>query len=176
MDYVEALLHELPAGGLGLRTLEVVTLPAPAAGADFTITVPGRELWHPISIRARLATDATVANRATRLEFDDGATVFATIRPGGTIAASSNARFGWFHGASQPTGADVGTAFNQAIPRLVMRPGWRILTITSGIGAGDQWSEIALLVEKAQLDPAALQARYAGHRAAGFEAQSTEEG
>src|SRR6516162_1693189 len=46
-----------------------VAITTPAAGANWTVTVPGGRMWRPIAINATLVTSAAVANRIPGIQF-----------------------------------------------------------------------------------------------------------
>lgn len=63
-------VQEAPTAGAGLS--RSVTQANPAAGADFTVTVPAGANWVLNSVSARLVTSATVATRLPALVISDG--------------------------------------------------------------------------------------------------------
>jgi hypothetical protein len=125
------------------RSRLVEVRPDPAAGADWTFTVPAGKVWEVISAFAVLVTDATVANRAARLVVGDGVATFLSIAPAGVQAASLTYRYAWV-----AVGVAYQTANGQvaALPRLVLEPGWTLGTSTEGLVAGDNWGVPSLLV------------------------------
>jgi hypothetical protein len=128
-------------------------VPAPAAGADFTITTPdtlAQGVWQIVSIRARLVTSATVANRFVALTVKDevanevcrvgfdtaitaGLTVFCTFTPAVStvVGGVTNVKALTFPLPAGPYPSR--TAFS---------------SVTTNVDTGDQWSQIAVIYQR----------------------------
>lgn len=131
-----------PEGG----TLKIVTGSDPGAGAESTVTVPAGKAWEVLSYKITLVTDATVANRRNRLILDDGATEFARffsllVQPASLTWTHTFAK----HGAMNGGAADALANINP-FPDVILGPGYRIITSTVAIQAGDNYGVPALLV------------------------------
>ncbi len=115
----------------------------PAAGADWTFTVPAGAVWEIVAAYAVLVTDATVVSRAARLVVNDGVADFLSIAPADVQTESLTYRYAWLG-----VGAAYRAANGQvvALPRLVLEPGWTFGTSTEGIVAGDNWGVPRLYV------------------------------
>jgi len=125
----------------------------PAAGVNWSITVPSGRVWEVLSAFAELVTDATVANRAARLIVGDGSTTFLSIPPAGLQTASLTYRYAWLAlGAAYQSGS--GQAM--ALPRLVLEPGWTIGVSTEGLVAGDNWGAPRLLLLETEVKGGAV--------------------
>lgn len=118
----------------------------PAAGADWTMTVPASRRRRVNSFSAIFAAAVAVANRNVQVIVDDGAnTVWeddlnASITSGQTVTVACT-------GTNVPTGV-VATILHAVIPPgLIMPAGWRLRTTTANINGADQWSAIWLNVE-----------------------------
>jgi hypothetical protein len=119
----------------------------PAAGAEISETVPTGARWRFISLRATLGTDATVANRAPVLTFDDGATAYAGAA--GNFNQAASLSFVYHFGAVGVNHVQTSVAAMVSTPgNLVLPAGHRIRTITGGIQVTDDWSAPQLLVEE----------------------------
>lgn len=119
----------------------------PAAGTDFTLTVPANTRWRIKSFDATLTTSAAVANRNVQIAIDDGANSVWAHDVAATIAAStSNTIVGT--GTNAPTG--VVTTIQSVVipPDLIIPAGFRIRSATINLQAADQWSSIFFLVEE----------------------------
>lgn len=125
-----------------------ISLANPAAGAEFTITGPGKGLWRVISVAFRLVTDATVAARVPILTGDDGTTVWLKTADNTSQAASLTVDYGAFAGAAAGSVAGVYTHFPLGDNGVILYPGWRLRSTTSALQAGDQYSNIGFLVEE----------------------------
>lgn len=121
--------------------LHTVNQPNPAAGADWTFTVPVSARMRVQSFAATFTASATVANRQVALFVDDGANVYWSHVLGSNITASQVATVTGT-GTNAPTGVVATTQSFVIPPGLILPPGHRIRTVTTGIQAGDQWSAI----------------------------------
>lgn len=131
-----------PSDGAG--QIISITTANPAAGADFTLTVPTSRRWNLLSLRAVLSTSAAVANRNATLLVDDGANTFFSSPSGANIVASTNERI-----VASPDLPFINDGFaTQTFPLAnptILRGGFRISSSTSGLQAADQWNSIQIL-------------------------------
>lgn len=125
------------------RVRRVVLGTAPAAAADWSITVPMGKLWHVTSIVASLTTSVTAATRSVGLLVSDGHDNFVSAGPAGTQIASLTDTYNWFEGAG---GFGFGNWITQPIPHLTIPAGYTISSSTTAIQAGDQWTKPVLWV------------------------------
>jgi hypothetical protein len=118
----------------------------PAAGVDWTVTVPAGVRWQLQSIFAVLTTSAAAANRLPRIQIDDGVNVIFAV----PAAVNETASLAWLNswGAGAGAGAFVDpNAIALALPNdLYLLAGWRVRVVTANIQAADQWSQINLAV------------------------------
>lgn len=112
---------------------------APAAGADFSVTVPVGQRWRVVSCTGLLTTAVAVANRDVTLVVDDGVNVVAQIPAGFALAASLTNQYTFADSCSQ-TAAFNGVSVGPLPSNLIVMAGWRIRTVTANIQAADQWS------------------------------------
>ncbi len=125
------------------RVRRVIAGPAPAAGVDWSITVPSGKVWRVLAILASLTTDATVAGRSVRLTASDGDTTFLSLPPVAVQAASLTGRYAWGeHVDSRTTSPDQVAA----LPPLTLQPGWVLRVTTTALQAADAWGAPAVLV------------------------------
>lgn len=131
----------------GRGTLRSIAVADPAAGAEWSETVPTNARWVLYSVRATLTTDATVANRVPTVVIDDGANELARVASTAVQAASlvRPYSFGAF-GVGIDQGAS-GVTVPAPFP-LPLQGGWRVRSLTGAIVAGDDWSVPRLLVEE----------------------------
>lgn len=128
----------------------VVPQTSPAAGSEFTVTVPGGFVWVLLTLYAILVTDATVANRRLRYEFSDGSNVFARIPARSSQPASTTERYTLFADGANET--EQGSTHVFGLPsRIVLLPGWTITSASASLQAADQYSGIVALVEERAL-------------------------
>jgi len=120
----------------------------PAAGAEWSFTTFNPARTHLLSVRGLLTTSAVAGNRSARIRFSDAlGNVIGDFGPARTQAAG---RAYTYNGAVNAQGADdTTTAFESyfAIPRLQLGGAYTVGSITAGIDAGDQWSNIRLTYE-----------------------------
>lgn len=131
----------------GRGTFRSVANAAPAAGADFTATVPTNARWSLQSVAFALTTSATVGNRTPLLTIDDGVNILWQAGNNAAVAASITATF--YAGAGVQIGTVQANVFQIALPEpMVLAAGFRVRSITGGIVAGDQYSQQFLNVEE----------------------------
>lgn len=126
------------------RTQIYYTNTAPPAGVEQAITVPSNANWELMSFSCTMVASAAAASRNPRLRFDDGsaANIIAQTQQAGSVTAGLTINFSWAQGL--PLAALVGLAGNEArvagLPMgLRLRGGHRVVTLTAGLQAGDQW-------------------------------------
>lgn len=136
----EIALYDL----LRARLSKTVLVSAPAAGADWSIAVPGAVVWQVEAVTAILTTSATVANRLPRLRLGDGSNTFCEIVPQSNQAASIAGRYSYARGLSAGPAVGAANGQNVALPKLAMLPAWTLTMSTLNIDATDQWSGIVL--------------------------------
>lgn len=152
------LAGEAPAGGtggdaftlVGAGRIRSVVIPNPAAGADYTITVPEGVAWEPITFLARFIAAAVAATRIPRLVLQDNLLAEVMRLPAVWSALSGQTIIStWGAGVNsrQSTGGllEFGTDWPN---RMIAGPGWRFVTTTAALQAGDQWSDGRLVVRE----------------------------
>ena len=119
----------------------------PAAGADWTITVPGSgEFWEIVAVRARFVTSSAVANRFLTFNVKDnvGNVVFNTAF--GTAQTASITESVCLSPQFNAVAGDVSSTkiTTLPLPEGPYLPGFTINSSTVAIDTGDQWSQIAV--------------------------------
>lgn len=137
--------HSLEGPGL-LRHIAVAD---PAAGAEFSETVPTNARWRLIAVGATLITDGTAATRDGRLSVDDGVNTVWFGPPGASQAASLTRIYHWASGMAP--GSVVGGngyiwSFLPAMPLLL--GGWRIRSSTVNLQLADNWNTPLIWAEE----------------------------
>ena len=128
---------------------------APAAGADWSLTVPGGFRWRLVSLVGRLVTSATVANRYPTLTLSDGTTVFARV-PAITAAVASGTSFYWWAiGGGSYVPSTLTTPQSLWLPDMWLESGYVVNANTSALDATDQWSQVAAYVVESRTGPPA---------------------
>lgn len=126
------------------RSRLVLRPAAPAAGADWSLTVPAGHQYRIRSVHWVLATSAAVANRVADLVIGDGHGTFAQPCAFAAQAASLTQHYTFF---PESGGDNSGNGQTAGMPTVTLEPGWTIGSSTQAIDAGDQFSGIAVYVE-----------------------------
>lgn len=119
----------------------------PGAGADWTFTAATGQRLRISSFSAVLTASAAAGNRQAELIVDDGANIVWRTTAQANVTAGQVVTFS-ATGTNVPQGIITTDQELVIPPTLVLAPGWRIRTATTGIQAGDQWSAIWFNVEE----------------------------
>lgn len=116
----------------------------PAAGAQFTYTVPAGPAVTLQGVSATLVTSAVVANRKALFQVLDASAHLADEFQGtGLVPASTTISVLLTTGSPQSANGTSGTSFG-ACPATVLQPGWQLVSVVNSMDAGDQWSAISV--------------------------------
>lgn len=132
----------------GPYSLEVRTLANPAAGADFSIVVPGGQVWRLWAVRATLAASAAAGTRDPKLTIDDQTTTAIGYPAGVTTAANGTTTYQWINAYPTLSATAEGALAAVPIVDLPLQPGWRVRAVTGAIDVADQWSAISFTLER----------------------------
>ena len=140
--------------GAGLQTgtfpdcqLVSRSVPTPAAGADWTITVPGSgEFWEIVAVRARFVTSSAVANRFLTFNVKDNVGNIVYQSAFGTAQTASITEGVVLSPQYVTVSGDVSSTkiVTLPLPEGPYLPGFTINSSTVAIDTGDQWSQIAV--------------------------------
>lgn len=132
----------------GPGQLAISTVGNPAAGADWTLTVPLNFRDRIQSFNAQLVTSATVANRIVRVQNISGlGGIIWQSAAQQAIPASTTAQVSG-SSTNVPSITDP-TTVNLALPSPdFLRSGDKLAVSTVGLQAGDQWSNITVELEQ----------------------------
>ena len=133
--------------GGGGQILRIVG-PDPALGDEVSVLVPTDRRWRLVTLNLLLTTDATATDRQVGLILQNNAlgAVFTTGLAGAQPASTvRNYAYG-----NRPFVGPVVTDLDQIpLPSpLILGPGFRILTLTTNLQAGDDFLAPILLVEE----------------------------
>jgi hypothetical protein len=131
----------------GSGVLRSITGTDPAAGAEWSETVPTNARWRFVAVRVALVTDATVANRVPQVIVDDGTNTLYLI----PSHANQTASLTWTYHGFYAGAAGFASGNYIALPfpgDLFLQGGWRIRSSTGSLQAGDNWGAPQLLVEE----------------------------
>jgi hypothetical protein len=139
----------------GIQTYPGLTNPAVGASGTVIATVPAGYLWEFVSLEADLSLDATGSARIPTLQIDDGSSIKLQL-PGSASAQalSSTCRYRWLRDGV--TTVVSGTTPNQEAaafypPWVKLFAGYKLRLALRGIGVGDDFAPLALLVHEYKL-------------------------
>lgn len=130
----------------------VIQVGQPAAGAEWSVTVPGGRQWFIIGGLAILTTSAVVANRRPGFQASDGTTTYLQAVGLVQVAASQFARLGYGPHLTASVQGAADAVENIVTPYGWLPPGSVLQSLTLNLSAGDQYSAVALFVEECWLD------------------------
>lgn len=138
-------LTEGAALGLGFR--RYTNVKTPAAGALFTLTFDGSEVWRVATLMFRLQTSAAVANRNLALQYvNEDAAVVAEVPLPASVAASLTTLVSFqVNQASTFQGANGD--FCVGLPDILLPGGYTIQMVAAGFQAADQIDRITMVHE-----------------------------
>lgn len=141
-------------GGVNSTSVDCAGLPrsiggtTPAAGADISDSVPANAKWGVVSAFFKLVTSAAVANRTLVFVIDDGVNIVQTVVINIVIPAVTTWNISIGQTLQNITLPASGVA-NACMPLGVnLFPLWRLRTLTTGLQAGDQYSNITYGVQE----------------------------
>lgn len=112
---------------------------APAAGADWTYTVPAGQSFTVETLAFSLTTSAAVANRQVQVIIDDGVNeLWRWVAPAVQAATATVEYVGAL--STVESGAVRAGVQSFELPNIVLLPGYRIRSITTAIQAADQYT------------------------------------
>lgn len=118
----------------------------PAAGANFTYTVPPGPPVSLQAINATLVTSAAVANRRVLFQVKDASGNLDTeVQGSGIVPASTTLNAFLSLGNTNNPNSTSGISLGP-VPPVTMQPGWTLSSAISLIDAGDQLSAITVTV------------------------------
>lgn len=147
-------------GELGFQVgwQERVILPAPAAGAQWAHVTDGRYFERILAMDITFTTSSVVANRYPVVDLvDNNGQVITEFPAGAGILASSTVLA---HLAIDGPAYAFGTtgATYGYMPDILTPPGWAWQSSVGGMDAGDQFTRVALLVQRFPNDAAQISA------------------
>ena len=131
----------------GAGVIRTVIGTDPAAGANFSVTVPTGARWRLQTVDVSMVTSGTAANREMVLVIDDGTTTLARVPQGTAQIASLTRSYSYYESASRNTIAQAGN-FDAALPPIVLLAGSRIMSAVTNIEVDDDIGPPTLLVEE----------------------------
>jgi hypothetical protein len=135
----------------GFGSVRTIIGTTPAAGAEITETTPTNAMWQLMLFSNTFTTSAAGGNRSLQYIIDDGANelyrISTVVNEGPSLT---------FKNQLSPNGINIGDVGNNSLDALpiplIMMPGYRVRTLTSGIQAGDQYSAVHYQVKEWEID------------------------
>ncbi len=132
----------------GHGKLKVITGTNPAAGAEISQTVPFSRAWKIKAINFGLTTDATAVTRLVRLIVTDGTNTIYVLAFSKTQTASATQSYYATEVGTIQTATAGGKGFAGLPLDLILPEGYKILTGTGSLQAGDDFTAPILTVEE----------------------------
>lgn len=149
--------------------LREVVVANPSAGVEWTVSVPSGSLWIPQAVYGELQASAVAGTRLPSLVFSNGEQVWARVISAAGVAVGAFGRFSWLREYGDHFNIAADPTRNQSLPRLLLRPGTVVSSLTVSKDVGDQWSNVVVSVVEViehtpQVAAAFERAMYAGKR------------
>lgn len=132
-----------PLEGPGM--LKSITGTNPAAGAEITETVPAGAAWILKSLRYVLVADATVITRRTGLRYTDGSNTLFIFNSQQAQTAGQTITYSWLK--DLPLRNSQSEVTDTSVYGIIYA-GWKILTQTLSLQAGDDYGAPQYTVEE----------------------------
>lgn len=137
-------LDTFGTNGQVIRLSEV----SPAAGSEFSITVPDQQTWELIWAQATLTTSATVGDRTVAVELASPDDAYIRRTSGATQQASEQIEYTFMPGGTTQT--SIANELHEIAlpPKILMQASDKIFSVTTNLQAGDSWNSIKFLVRR----------------------------
>lgn len=124
----------------------------PAAGAEFSVTVPAGEVWEILSVSVPLVQAAAGSSQPS-LQIDDGGSNIFALLAGSTAAQaiSTTCQYTWAPDLelTGQVGATTAVRSQGSLPSdLVIGPGCRVRSSTVGLSASTDYGAAVIRVRK----------------------------
>lgn len=134
---------------------QLIEVPAAAAGAQITYTIPAGQIWKPISVFIRFEASSQVATREVHLKIDDGRSaggtdftgVYMFIPMPHNITANQNWSMTWIRQLGDNYANLQGQNWVAPLGELLLKAGDRIRSSTINTQTNDVHSVMNILTE-----------------------------
>jgi len=126
--------------------ISTLSMPNPAAGAEWSATVGANQRWEITGINCVLTASATVANRRPAIQYRAGGKVYTLIPTLADITAGQAVKLKYFLGAIS---INDQTGLIQTMPlphKMTFGGGATISSVTTNLQTDDQYSDIVLIL------------------------------
>lgn len=146
-QFIATIAGDLAAAGKVPSTVQYVTANPAANNEVAALVVPTGKLWEPLLYTVSMAQGATQTPWPS-LVIDDGTNIVAQMLSGTAAQnASVTAQHTWGIGLLL-AGGGAGVASHGGLPRLILPQGYRLRTLTGGLGANSDYGVARLLVKE----------------------------
>jgi len=151
-DYVYNSFSPSWPGGIQKDSIEgpgaftVVSVANPSAGANLSYAVPQDALYKLFSVRFRLVTSATVADRLVQLAIDDATTNLFFV--GAPSAQGGSTTFDYYFGVVAANTYSAGVIPGLLNGPIMLPAGFKIKAVIDSIQVGDQISVARIYAEE----------------------------
>lgn len=130
---------------LASKAMRSIAVTTPAAGAQWSYTVPAGEVVSLAAIRATLTTDATVANRVPGIEIVNAAGTVVYSQTTAITVPASTTRTLVFAPTAESSAPANGVALTTIPDDFILNAGWIVRSTLTAGAAGDAYTAITLL-------------------------------
>lgn len=140
----------VPAGGeIGEAFQQLIGITGMVPGGGVTHKVDGAFYEEVINAKAFLTTDATAGLRSTLLFLtDSNGSIIFTMPSAGTQPPSTFRTYNYTNSLTVPANDTVGETIGGPTPRILLMPGWTLNIAVRGVGAGDLFTAVFLVVNR----------------------------
>lgn len=126
--------------------LLTLVVPTPAAGSDWSLTVPPSKRWILQSVIGTLTTDANAANRRVILTAQQNGVSFMEIPTSQDLAANGVADIAFAPHLPSVIATPVLRPQTQPCNPINLRQGDTLSYVTNALQVGDQWTDVRVQV------------------------------
>lgn len=128
------------------------TIPNPAAGANWSVNVPGGRMWRLVGGQAFFQASAAVGSRNLGLNVQTAQTAMQVSYNSTAIAAAGNGSAIYTPSGAGVLAASINTLLPVPFTPTWLEPGDTLRSITANLDAADQYSNITLWIEELWFD------------------------
>jgi hypothetical protein len=144
VEWPAAAVRHGSSAALGTGSALSQQVSNPAAGAEWTFTVPAATTYTLKSVFYQLVTSSAAATRISLLKITDGTNTLFQGDVSVSQTASLTKKYAGGSGITDPLGASSNFPVVALPVDMVLGPGWKVGTATTAIDLGDQYSAISL--------------------------------
>ena len=142
-------IHSVPTSGIGQLTgiQQIVKVPQPAAGAEWTDTLPGGYFYRVLGGSAVYTTSAAVASRLLGTQLSDGASNVVSLWNATAMTAGLAVQVGYTPSGGAGGGNIQGPVVTLVLPAVWLPQNYIIRSTTLNKDVADQYSSVVIWLE-----------------------------